>query len=35
MPLPDTHIDKGDRIYGIVRIGSIDKVKKMFGADEA
>ncbi len=35
MPLPDTYIDKGDRIYGIVRVGSIDKIKKMFGADQA
>lgn len=33
VPLPDTHLDKGDKIYGIVRTSSIDKVKKAFGAE--
>lgn len=31
IPLPDTHLEKGDKVYGIVRAGSIEKVKKMFG----
>ncbi|HAJ57655.1 MAG TPA: TrkA family potassium uptake protein [Candidatus Omnitrophica bacterium] len=30
IPLPDTHLGKGDKVYGIVRTESINKVKKMF-----
>ena len=33
IPLSDTHLEKGDKIYGIVRVGSIEKIKKMFGLD--
>jgi trk system potassium uptake protein TrkA len=33
IPLSDTHLEKGDKIYGIVRTGAIDKIKKMFGME--
>lgn len=33
IPLPDTHLDKGDKVYGIVRTGSIKKAKKIFGVE--
>lgn len=33
IPLPDTHLGKGDKVYGIVRSGSIQKVKEMFGLE--
>ncbi|MFA5039147.1 MAG: TrkA family potassium uptake protein [Candidatus Omnitrophota bacterium] len=32
VPLPDTYLELGDKIYGIVRISAIDKIKKIFGA---
>lgn len=32
IPLPDTHLEKGDTLYGIVRFGSLEKVKSAFGA---
>lgn len=31
IPLPDTRLEKGDVVYGIVRTESIKKVKEMFG----
>lgn len=31
IPFADTHLEKGDKVYGIVRIESIAKIKKMFG----
>jgi trk system potassium uptake protein len=31
IPLFDTRLEKGDKVYGIVRTESIKKVKKMFG----
>ncbi len=34
IPLPDTHLEAGDKVYGIVRTESIDKVKKLFEADQ-
>lgn len=33
IPLPDTHLEKGDRVYGIVRTESIKKAKKIFGVE--
>lgn len=33
IPLPDTHLGKGDKVYGIVRTESIQKIKDMFQAD--
>ncbi|HQP91063.1 MAG TPA: TrkA family potassium uptake protein [Candidatus Omnitrophota bacterium] len=30
IPLPDTQLDSGDKVYGIVRTESIKKVKEMF-----
>lgn len=35
IPLADTYLEKGDKVYGIVRTESIPKVKKMFGIEEA
>lgn len=32
IPLHDTHLEKGDKVYGIVRTSAIEKVKKAFGA---
>ncbi len=32
IPLSDTHLDKGDKVYGIVRTESIKKVKEIFEA---
>ena len=34
IPLPDTHLEKGDKVYGIVRSGSIAKIKELFGVAE-
>jgi trk system potassium uptake protein TrkA len=34
IPLSDTHLEKGDKVYGIVRTESIKKIKEMFGAQE-
>ncbi len=31
IPLPDTCLEKGDVVYGIVRISSIKKIKELFG----
>lgn len=33
IPLSDTHLDKGDKVYGIVRTESIKKAKKIFGVE--
>ncbi len=33
IPLPDTHLELGDKVYGIVRTASIKKVKKIFGVE--
>ncbi len=30
IPLPDTHLEKGDKVYGIVRTESIQKIKELF-----
>lgn len=30
IPLPDTHLGKGDKVYGIVRTESIQKIKEIF-----
>ncbi len=32
IPLPDTYLEKGDKVYGIVRTESIKKIKEMFEA---
>jgi trk system potassium uptake protein TrkA len=34
IPLPDTQLEKGDKLYGIVRSGSIAKIKELFGVAE-
>ncbi len=34
IPLPDTHLEKNDKVYGIVRTGAIARVKELFGATE-
>ncbi|MBI5873994.1 MAG: TrkA family potassium uptake protein [Candidatus Omnitrophica bacterium] len=34
IPLPDTHLGKGDKVYGIVRTESISKIKEMFQIEE-
>lgn len=33
IPLSDTHLERGDKVYGIVRTESIKKAKKIFGAE--
>lgn len=34
IPLPDTQLGKGDKVYAIVRSGSIAKIKELFGVAE-
>lgn len=34
IPMPDTHLEKDDKIYGIVRTGTIGRVKELFGVEE-
>lgn len=34
IPLSDTHLEKGDKVYGIVRTESIKKIKEMFEAEK-
>ncbi|MFH0877035.1 MAG: TrkA family potassium uptake protein [Candidatus Omnitrophota bacterium] len=33
IPLPDTALEEGDKVQGIVRMGSIRKIKKLFGLE--